>query len=289
MKFRLLLLGLAVTIVVAVFITGLVVWASSKAQLPLLPDQLLPKNVANRYSELGAAMAGGAIIAGTVLVAERLFAFEAEDRAANFQEKLQVESSGFQAGLQKDALRFQVSLVKDVSGIDLRDQDLSKSYWHGKIVKNAYLTRVRLNDSLLSGCNFESAFLFGANFANSQLDGAIFNAAKLWGADFERADLSGAHLYGAFFNEQEDFFTGNDDLGAANLTGAILTGADIRGANLKNARLAEADLEHTDLRGADLTGVVGMLETKNRDKAIHNDRTIWPDGQIGSPPPGFGS
>lgn len=248
------LLPTAVVVIGLVILAGLVVWAQPEGSILSPIADAKP----NRYSELGAAMAGGAIIAGTVLVTERLFAREAEDRAAKFQESLQKDSSEFQEGLQQETLRFQVSLEKDVSGIDLREQDLSKSYWHEKIVKSAYLTKAQLNESYLRGCNFRSTYLHGVNFSGAHLREADFFGSHLGGANFEEADLTRADLR-AFLKAKEDPLKRDETFG--------------------EVKLAGANLDRTNVKGADLRAVVGIEEIENLGTLKWDELTRWPGGE----------
>lgn len=252
-------------IVLLIIIGGLVVWA--------LPNILSLHNLsdidwekfgrANRYSELGAALTGGAIVAGIVLFIERLYAARTENRA----------------------MQFEVGRQRDVSGVDLRDRDLKNSYWRGKDVSEAYLTNAKLDGSVLANCNFSATTFSGTSFTKVKIrESTRFRGANLGGADFTGADLREADFFGAFLNGHIDPLT-DESFGGANLTRADLSGNDLTGAILGLGNEAGgADLNRTDLRGSNLEIVAGILYTRNRDKAIHDDTTKWPGGVL---PEGF--
>lgn len=215
---------------------------------------------ANRYSELGAALTGGAIIAGVVLFLERLFSVRAEDRT----------------------VKFEMSRQNDISGADLHDRNLTGSYWRSKTVRKAYLTNANLDNSVLADCDFTDAILFDVSFRGATVsEGTTFGGANLGGADFTGADLTGADLTGAFLKEGRDPLTRRRSKGGANLTGANLSGNQLLGGVLFQG----ADLTRTNLNGADLRGALGLSETRNRGTAKCDSTTKWPGN--GDPPTGF--
>lgn len=218
-----------------VFLVGILIWT--------IPGwgQKGGYSQGNRFTDLGAAVAGGAIVAATVLFIERRYAEQAENRT----------------------LRFEVSRTKDVSGIDLRDKNFVDSYWQGKNVVDANLSKVILDKSHLGSCDFSGTLLYEASFVEAKLPEAVFIGSQLGGANFERADLRGASFL------------------SANLSGNLIPPEDeLQGIG---ANLAEADLENAVLDYANLLGVEGLDTAKNVKHARRNGFTIWPEGY--SPPP----
>lgn len=214
---------------------GLAVWA-------------LPGARADRNSELGAALLGGATIAMAVLLAEERFAREAENRG----------------------MRLQLGLQKEMPGIDLRGRDLDDFHMPGKVAPDADLSGAKLNGSVLRRCNFEAARFSDTEMVGARLSRSVLRAASFFSADLTDADLVAADCSYTNFGTTDpntDEPSGGAKLVRANLRGAILVGAVLTGADL-----AGADLRRADLTGARLAGASGL------ERVRYDDRTIWPSG-----------
>lgn len=235
---------------VALAIIGVIVW--------VVPAFDWEWSKSNRFSELGAAVAGGATIAVAVLITERSLTKQAEKEATASRELLQQKSLQFQEDLQEESLRFQINLQEKINGMDLREEDLKRSYWNKKEVKDAYLAEAQLDDSLLWECDFSSTYFFGASFVRAKLDRSKFAGARLGGADFTDAKLIGTDLSGANLTKQKDPLTDKE-------CGSVI--------------LSGADLAYADVCGADLTGVEDIEAAVNLEKLKYDDATIWPGGR----------
>jgi uncharacterized protein YjbI with pentapeptide repeats len=121
----------------------------------------------------------------------------------------------------------------DLSGMDLRDADLS----------NAFFESVKFDGADLRGAKLVGAVLAHASLADVRLDGA----------DLRKANLGKAHLL-------------RTNLSDANLGEAKLAQADLREAILHRARLDGADLHGASFIDTDASGVLGekliLVETK---------------------------
>jgi uncharacterized protein YjbI with pentapeptide repeats len=103
---------------------------------------------ADRSSELGATLIGGAVVAIAVLYLERQVSSEAERRE----------------------LRLQLGLQNSLAGIDLRNRDLSGFHLAGKDFRGANLAGANLRGANLSGGNLRDATLNGADLRGAKLD-----------------------------------------------------------------------------------------------------------------------
>lgn len=227
---------------VALAIIGVIVWA--------VPAFDWEWSKANRFSELGAAVAGGATIAVAVLIVESNLAGRAEKEARKSRELLEQES-----------LRVQATFQEKMNGIDIRKlgkESFKGSYWNKKEVKHAYLAGAQLDDSLLWNCDFSSTYFFGASFVKAKLNGSKFDGTHLGGANLSEAKLINADLSGAYLIKEEDPLTNNKCGGV---------------------RLAGADLSDTNVCGADLTGVEDIEEAENLETLIYDAGTRWPHGR----------
>lgn len=212
----------------------------------------------NRLTDLGAAVAGGAVIAFTVLLVERGFQAEAERRTLQFQ-----------AEAERRALQFQLGLQRTISSVDLRGQNLRESYWMRKTVSESNLSGAEFDGSSLYECRIEDTYLYGARFVRASLIGTTFDGAYLAGASFRGANLTSAEF------KVTTVFGRHDRENVSSVTGEKFGKVDFAGADLNN----------TDFRGADLSNVQGLVSAVNKCKARHDQATRWPGGEL---PVGFG-
>ena len=239
-------------------------------------------------SDLGVALMGGALIAFAVLGMQLMVQFRAEADAN--QRETQAD---------RQELLLILGRSRDLSGLDLRDRNLSGAYLNGKMLNGAILEDVKMSNASL-----ERTQLVGAKMAGAELDGA-----RLQRADLRYADLAGASLVGAKLKNvkldaaslrprrdvavdlsRADLTNAwvRADLNRAILRDAILIGTHLASANLQGADLAGANLEFVDLRGANLKGA--KLEharfadlVKDLSLATYDKETTWPDA-IRRPP-----
>jgi len=104
----------------------------------------------------------------------------------------------------RDALLLQLSFTADLSGIDLRNQDLTGTYMGGKLIRRA-------------------------NLAGACLQGASFYRSDLTDADLARADLRGADFAGATLTRTTlvECMLDNADFTGANVGDAIIVGSSL--------------------------------------------------------------
>lgn len=193
----------------------------------------------NRLTDLGAALAGGAVIALAVLLVER----------------------GFQAEAERRALQFQLGLQETVASVDLRELDLRGSYWMRKMVSESNLSGVEFDGSSLYECRIVRTYLFGARFAGANLTGTKFDGAWLAGASFRDANLAQVDFRLAVFGRRD-----RDNV------------SPVTKGKFGSVDFAGADLDKTDLRGADLRNVEGLASAVNKHTARHDQATRWPRG-----------
>ncbi|MEG4035261.1 pentapeptide repeat-containing protein [Microcoleus sp. S36b_A4] len=120
-------------------------------------------------------------------------------------------------------------------------------------------------DADLSGVDLRDADLSRANLSGADLTYADLSGANLTHADLSRADLSGANL---IFAKLSGANLSGVNLGRAKLSGADLSRADLRGAKLRDADLRRANLRATDLRGTKLKGAKWSLDKLSRAKLM---------------------
>ncbi len=149
----------------------------------------------------------------------------------------------------------------DLTGINLKNADLSAVNFQGAILRNADLRNANLREAFLgeadlSGVKLNSANLVDTTFTDAYLGTAKLNNAKLNNADLSNADLSNADLSNADLSNVK---LPNTNLRRANLKGinfkqAILSDSDIGNANIEGANLANADITNTYLGDAKIGG-----------------------------------
>src|SRR5260370_6630806 len=166
---------------------------------------------------------------------------------------------------------------KDARIIDLRgayldrvclfESDLSGADLSGPRLSKAALFGADLSGANLSGANLGEASLSKANLHGADLSRAYLREARLSGANLGGANLSGANLIKA-------------SLSAANLSEANLSGADLRGAYTfgEEDYEEEADLSGANLSGANLTGAIVTDEQLSKAKSLKG--ATMPDGSI---------
>lgn len=182
---------IALTIGLVFLIIGVALW-------------LPPRREASRASDLGAAIVGGALVAGAVLMFQTMIDRKADERDAAAQKREEASD-------ERLSLELTLGLQKDLTGIGLSGRNLSTIYLRGKNLSNSDLSNV-----MAVGTNFQQANLTGADLSDSNLTGAFFEGADLSGAKLTRATLD-----------------------CAKLTGAVLIAADFSGASLAGADLSE--------------------------------------------------
>jgi len=178
------------------------------------------------YSELGAALLGGVVVAIALLLVER-------HREAQ--------------AVHRDLL-LRLSLLEDLDEMDLRNQDASGVHLPRRHLNNARLTNSVLRDAVFIGAELCSVDAMHADLSRAQLV-----RAHLDGSRFVRANLSRADLSGAFASAPvEDVLSLGTVFGRR--IGVSFKGATLRKARLTKAVLHDADLSLSDMRRADLSG-----------------------------------
>ena len=138
-----------------------------------------------------------------------------------------------------------------LSGVDLREADLTSAF---------------LANAVLNHANLQNANLLSADLTHAQLIDTHLEGADLLGANLKEIQARGAHLAGA-------------DLTLAKLTGATLISADLSRALLKGADLSNADLTYANLRNAQLDS--GQLQGIPTAKLAYMDDSLL--GPLGLP------
>jgi uncharacterized protein YjbI with pentapeptide repeats len=143
---------------------------------------------------------------------------------------------------------FQQAIIKaeDLSGIQLREANLS----------GAILEEIRLDDAYLAEANFNGAFMRGASLNRVDLEKASLRDAYLHRAQLNTSDLESADLSGAHLNK-------------ASLQQAILHRAILRGTELGQANLSGADLRESLLDSGTL------LHRTHFDTSTRLGNTVW--------------
>ena len=138
-----------------------------------------------------------------------------------------------QVKLEKD-VKYRLGLTGAVlSGVVLRDGNLSDARLGGAVLSGAKLSGAILSGTLLLGADLSNALLGRAN-----LSSAILRDANLSNASLKKADVSGAELSGA-------------DLSSARLQGANLSGVSLTGANLSDANFSKELVLSIDFTASD--------------------------------------
>ena len=137
---------------------------------------------------------------------------------------------------------------RNLSGMDMRQLDLSDIDFRGASMYRARADEADLSDAMLSGAdtNLRHASFCRADAARAQFGEAQLEEAKLCGATLTQACFANAVAPKADF--------GKADLSDARLKGAKLAGASFVDAVAPRADFSFADLSLCDLKGADLNG-----------------------------------
>ena len=146
----------------------------------------------------------------------------------------------------------------DVSGLDLREADLSRIKANGPLLNKCDLRgvpfvefsalRARFEDANAEGADFREAHLMESSFSRANLKAAFFTGATLHICGFLHADLEGADFCGA--DLEASFTTG------ANLRNAVFRKVRGRWMELDDSNLAGADFTEAVLVGADFSSTV---------------------------------
>jgi uncharacterized protein YjbI with pentapeptide repeats len=148
------------------------------------------------------------------------------------------------AGVRRwNALKADERRAVDLSGIGLKDADLS--------------------GFKLRGVRAKGAILRGAKLTRAELGESVIEGADLSGSDLSRAEFRGARASEANFKKAK--------LVGADLRDGLFAGASFAGADLTDADLRDATLIRADFTGATFDGV-------NVDGATFDGRTAWPAG-----------
>jgi hypothetical protein len=92
--------------------------------------------------------------------------------------------------------------MADLSGANLREVDLGRTYMFGILLTNADLFRANLTDADLSRVNLEGADLTDADLSRADLEGANLSNACLTGANLSKANLAEAKITVELSNAQ---------------------------------------------------------------------------------------
>jgi uncharacterized protein YjbI with pentapeptide repeats len=84
--------------------------------------------------------------------------------------------------------------MADLSGANLREVDLGKTYMFGILLTNADLFGANLKGADLSRVNLEGADLTDADLSRADLEGANLRNARLTGANLSKANLAEAKV-----------------------------------------------------------------------------------------------
>ena len=146
-----------------------------------------PEADANRYSDLGTTLIGGATVGVAILYLERQFSRRAERRD----------------------LQMQLGLTDELPGVDLSGRDLSRFYLPGKDLRHANLRKAKLRGANLSGVKLDHANLSKADIRGAKLDETglapsntlVPSNELVPGPLFPDANLQGVTLTGAKYDE----------------------------------------------------------------------------------------
>lgn len=139
----------------------------------------------------------------------------------------------------------------DISGMDLRDANLSGVNFSGVCLNGA-----DLRDARLIGANFEDAQLIDCDLRGACLDDANFKKADLARANLGPPDLYDETLKRTDIYRKSEFITSlrNAYFIGANLEDITAERVSAEKANFAGANFKHADLKRANLRGANLNG-----------------------------------
>ena len=142
----------------------------------------------------------------------------------------------------------------DISGLNLRNADLSNIYFIGAKLQGTDLTNAILDNTKLMEADLSNARLNGASLFGTQLQGASLTNAELNGAQIDSADLTRANLSSAKMRKSgiyySSFFLAN--LNDANLSKSAAKETDFERASLQNANLSNVFFKRVDMSNTDL-------------------------------------
>lgn len=155
----------------------------------------------------------------------------------------------------------------DLSGIILKDRNLSDADFTGCVLHDADLSGARLDHATLFGADLQGARLVDASLRRADLRGASLRGADLTGADLFEADLregtiaahdrnSGYRLlaHAVRATEASGAIMSRANLQRSKMSGVIAMQADFSDAIMKDVKLIRANLKQANLSGADLAG-----------------------------------
>ncbi|MGD9317803.1 MAG: pentapeptide repeat-containing protein, partial [Anaerolineae bacterium] len=145
----------------------------------------------------------------------------------------------------------------DLSGLDLRNANLSRAILRGTELQGTTLVQSILTEADLRNARLPEADLSRADLRNARLEEADLRGARLVCANFRGASLEGTRLDDKWAAIADLLTSGNgagQDLSGADLSQAGLDGAGLVKANLPKANLDEACLNSADLSAAVMVG-----------------------------------
>lgn len=164
--------------------------------------------------------------------------------------------------------RLQESVIRpDLSGVSLREADLTWANLRGAVLRGADLIAVDMTEADLSEADLSDANLRGASLRSANLDWAFLRSADLQGADLGGAVLTDANLSGADLT--------GADLSGAKLIGANLTGTNLFGSNLAGASFVEAQISDTKFGNVDLRSAVGLSTVRHAGPSTIGIDTVY--------------
>jgi len=210
--------------------------------------------------------------------------------------------------VQLDSERKRI-VLKVVYTLGLIRQNNPVLQLEGATLDHADLTEFRLRDASLRGADLRGTDLQGADLSGSDLSYADLRGVNLTNADLSAANLSGANLLPydeyqparlSFYNlkghalPSDDYLRSLAELQEGRLRGRLTRGVinrllrrkSVLFTNLTDAKLAGANLTGAILANADLRYTRGLLDRKQIERAIGNDKTKLPDIRgFEQPPP----
>jgi uncharacterized protein YjbI with pentapeptide repeats len=181
----------------------------------------------------------------------------------------------------------QVPVAKaNLSGSDLSNMNISKSYFKGADLTHAAFRQSTLvestfRDSRVSAADFTGAQLDKADFGNTSAVSITLSNSQINGADFGVAVMFGANLEGASAKNAKFIMSVLNDakLKGIDATAAIFHRASLQSADLTNAQLVNADFSGADLsdakfNGANISGA--KFELRNQAGQIEKDENDQP-------------
>ncbi|GAA4737019.1 toll/interleukin-1 receptor domain-containing protein [Flavisolibacter ginsenosidimutans] len=145
----------------------------------------------------------------------------------------------------------------DLSGINLKDTNLS-----GADLSGANLSQTYLAGANLSGCDLSYAILLGANLAGADLSNAQLRDGNYSGADFSRADLSDTNL-------------SRTNLFASDLSRAYFSRTYFLRGNFKRADFTNSFLNAASFNAVDLSEATGLEQVSHLGPSYLSIDTLY--------------